>query len=78
MVDMSKYYSLRLFKQSMGVTPHQYLIQQRMEKAKQLLKQEKVSIVEVAAQCGFSNQSHFARVFNKNTDLTPRAYRKNR
>ncbi|MDJ0695944.1 MAG: AraC family transcriptional regulator [Mastigocoleus sp. MO_167.B18] len=78
MVDMSKYYFLRLFKQSMGVTPHQYLIQQRMEKAKQLLKQEKLSIVEVAAECGFSNQSHFAKVFNKNTGLTPRAYRKNR
>ncbi|MDJ0696592.1 AraC family transcriptional regulator [Mastigocoleus sp. MO_188.B34] len=78
MVDMSKYYFLKLFKQSMGITPHQYVIKQRIEKAKQLLRQDKLSVIEVAAECGFSNQSHFAKVFHKNVGITPRAYRKSR
>lgn len=54
-VGMSQYYFCRLFKQSMGLAPYQYVIQQRVERAKALLKQTKLSLSEIALQCGFAS-----------------------
>jgi AraC family transcriptional regulator len=54
---MSQYYFIRLFKQSLGITPHQYLTQQRIERAKELLKYQKISIAEISLRCGFTSQS---------------------
>lgn len=71
----STYYFCRLFKHSTGVTPYQYLIQQRMELAKQLLKRGDLPIVEIAFSCGFSSQSSFTTSFRKHTGVTPRVYR---
>ncbi|MEA5573413.1 helix-turn-helix transcriptional regulator [Calothrix sp. UHCC 0171] len=73
-VNISQYYFITLFKQSMGVTPHQYIMQQQIERAKQLLHQTTLSITEVAFSCGFANQSHFTRLFRKHTGVTPKAY----
>ncbi|WP_337885527.1 AraC family transcriptional regulator [Fischerella thermalis] len=73
-VGMSQYYFVRLFKQSMGIAPYQYVIQQRVEKSKQLLKQGKVTITDIALQCGFANQSHFTKHFRQITGVTPKAY----
>ncbi|GAB1541897.1 hypothetical protein NUACC21_45700 [Scytonema sp. NUACC21] len=73
-VGMSQYYFVRLFKQSMGIAPYQYVIQQRVERAMQLLKQGKVTITDIALQCGFANQSHFTKHFRKITGVTPRSY----
>ncbi|MBD3887226.1 helix-turn-helix transcriptional regulator [Phormidium tenue FACHB-886] len=70
-VGMSQYYFCRLFKQSMGMPPHQYLLQQRVERAKQLLQQHKFSIADIALQCGFSNQSHLNRHFKRIVGVTP-------
>ncbi|WP_258001471.1 helix-turn-helix domain-containing protein, partial [Fischerella thermalis] len=61
-------------KQSMGIAPYQYVIQQRVEKSKQLLKQGKVTITDIALQCGFANQSHFTKHFRQITGVTPKAY----
>ncbi len=72
---VSQYYFVRLFKQSMGISPRQYLIRQRVERAKQLLKQRELSIVDIALQCGFANQAHFTKGFRKLTNITPKAYR---
>lgn len=75
-IGMSQYYFCRLFKRSTGVTPHQYLIGQRIERSKQLLRDPERTITEVAEECGFSNPSHFAKYFGKYTGLTPKQFRK--
>ena len=74
LAELSSYYFARQFKRSTGLSPHQYINQQRIEKAKRLLKQRKYSITQVAIECGFSNQSHFSRAFRKATDITPKRY----
>jgi len=74
-LNMSQYYFCHLFKQSMGVSPYQYVLQQRINKAKQLLKQRQLAITDVALECGFANQTHFTKYFRKLTGFTPRAYR---
>ena len=74
-LEMSQYYFCRLFKQSTGMTPHQYLIQQRVERAKLLLRQPGLTITEVAVKCGFTHQSHFAKYFRKITGFTPKQFR---
>ncbi|MBK5648468.1 MAG: helix-turn-helix transcriptional regulator [Acinetobacter sp.] len=68
-------YFASLFKQSMGITPHQYVMQCRIEKAKVLLKQGHLTLVEVSQQVGFQNQSHFTRVFKLHTNITPKVFK---
>jgi AraC family transcriptional regulator len=70
--QLSQYHFARAFKQSTGLSPHQYVIQQRIERAKQLLVQGKMTLSEVAIACGFSHQSHFNRHFKRLTGVTPK------
>jgi AraC family transcriptional regulator len=67
-------YFIRLFKQSTGLTPYQYVLQQRIERAKQLLRQGNRAIADVALECGFTSQSNFTRAFRRATGMTPKAY----
>ncbi len=76
-VGMSQFHFSRQFKQSMGMTPHQYLLQQRVAQAKLLLKGTKGAIADIALQCGFNSQSHLTKHFRDVTGITPGAYRKN-
>lgn len=69
-------YFTSLFKRSMGISPWQYIVQRRVERAKQLLKQHNHSISEIAIQCGFNSQSHFTYQFRKLTGVTPNKYRR--
>lgn len=75
-LGMSQYYFCRLFKRSTGVSPHQYLIQQRVEQAKRLLKQTERTVTAIALDCGFANQSHFAKYFRQYTGMNPNQFRK--
>ena len=75
-LDVSQYYFCRLFKRSTGLTPHQYLIQQRVERAKQLLNQPQLSVAHIASKCGFANQSHLAKQFRQYTGVTPKQFRR--
>ncbi|WP_309732013.1 AraC family transcriptional regulator [Chamaesiphon sp. OTE_75_metabat_556] len=74
-VGMSPFYFTNLFKQSTGMTAYQYVIYRRIERAKQLLRQQELSIGEVSSQVGFESQSHFTNVFRKHTSRTPKMYR---
>ncbi|NJR71164.1 MAG: helix-turn-helix transcriptional regulator [Synechococcales cyanobacterium CRU_2_2] len=76
LTSMSESHFSRSFKQSVGIAPYQYLMQQRVERAKQLLKQQAVSISDIALDCGFANQTHLTKVFRQMTGVTPKAYQK--
>jgi AraC family transcriptional regulator len=76
-VGMSQFHFSHLFKQSIGTSPHQYLLQQRIERAKQLLKQTDRAIIDIALECGFNSHSHLSKQFRQLAGITPRAYRSN-
>ena len=63
-----------VFKEGMGVSPHEYLTRIRIEKAMQLLENSKLSVAEVAEQTGFSGQNYFSRAFKRYTGKTPREF----
>jgi AraC family transcriptional regulator len=72
---MSQYYFARSFQQATGISPYQYLLGCRIERAKQLLKQPELAIADIALQCDFNSQSHLHQHFRKITGITPKAYR---
>ncbi len=75
---LSKFYFNRLFKGSVGISPSHYHINLRMDAAKRLLRETKKTVVEIALDVGYSNPSHFAQLFRKETGLSPSDYRQHR
>ncbi|HKP69210.1 MAG TPA: AraC family transcriptional regulator [Pyrinomonadaceae bacterium] len=73
--DLSQFHFARSFRKSTGMTPQQFVMQQRIERAKELLQSEDLPIVEVSLLTGFKNQSHFTSLFRKFTRLTPKIWR---
>ena len=74
-LHISQYHFCRLFKQSTGMSPHRYLIQQRCDRAKQLLRRPELRVTDIALECGFANQSHFAKYFRRHTGVSPTQFR---
>jgi AraC family transcriptional regulator len=72
---LSKFYLERLFKQATGFCLHTYATYLRIDRAKQLLSETSKSLVSIALELGFSDQSHFTNVFKRFVGITPRAYR---
>ncbi|MEO0378347.1 MAG: AraC family transcriptional regulator [Cyanobacteria bacterium P01_A01_bin.17] len=72
---MSQHHLSSMFKQSTGLPPYRYVLQQRIQRAKQLLKRDSLSITDVALSSGFADQSHLTKHFRKSVGVTPRAYR---
>jgi AraC family transcriptional regulator len=73
----SRGHFVRMFRRATGVTPHQYVLRRRVDHARFLLNQPKgISLIEVAASCGFSHQTHLTRVFREHVGVTPGGYRR--
>ena len=73
--DMSPHYFSELFRQSTGRSPHSYVLLQRIERAKQGLRDPRRSILDVGLDAGFQNPSHFARMFRKLEGSSPSRFR---
>lgn len=65
-----------MFRKSTGETPHQFLLRQRVERAKEMLRAGEARVLDVAIASGFKTQQHFARVFRRMCGATPTEYRK--
>lgn len=73
---MSKYYFSRLFRESVGLPPYQYILKRRVDLGRRLLHETDLPIARVALRVGFSNQSHFGEAFRRLTGCSPTEFRK--
>jgi AraC-like DNA-binding protein len=73
---MSQSHFSKLFKLSTGLAPHQFVLQQRIKRSKQLLSQDAAKIVDIALAVGFENQAHFTTVFGNFVGMTPREFQR--
>jgi AraC family transcriptional regulator len=72
---LSSFHFLRAFKQSLGVTPMQYVLDLRIEHAKALLKSHGLTVAEVGIRVGFDHAAHFTRAFRRAVGVTPSSFR---
>lgn len=76
-VGINRVQLLRLFRQQLHISPHQYCLNRRIQQAKTLLKQG-IPLDETAYELGFADQAHFQRTFKRYAAITPRQYQRNR
>ena len=78
MAQLSVHHFARAFRQSVGVAPHTYIVQRRIERARQLLRDSDLPLSEIALATGFTDQSHLARHFRRITGLSPSLARRDK
>ncbi len=76
MCNVSQNYFSRMFKIYSGITPQEYILNAKIEKAKVLLNETALSVCEISLQCGFQDSSYFCRLFKKKTGVSPKNFKK--
>ena len=74
---LSPFYFSRMFKATTGTTPHERLMDLRIESAARLLERTKLALSEIATRSGFRTQAHFSAAFRRRKGCTPREWRRN-
>lgn len=74
-VELSAFHFSRRFKHATGLTPHQYITRERITRAQQVMRETSRSLIEIGMEVGFTNPSHFAKVFRQVTGVTPTGFR---
>jgi len=77
-VNLSKPHFVRLFRNTTGTSPHRYIVQKRIERARHMIQTSELPLVEIASEAGFTSQSHLGRVFRRTYGVTPGDVRKQR
>jgi len=72
----SRVHFVRMFRAATGYSPHSYLLNLRLERARELLSNPALSLIDIALDCDFSSHSHMSRLFHKSVGFTPSAYRR--
>jgi AraC family transcriptional regulator len=77
LVDLTRFHFIRSFKQAAGMPPHQFMIQRRVDRAKEMLAERSSSIAEIAARTGFNSTIQLSRAFRRIVGVTPSEFRRN-
>jgi AraC family transcriptional regulator len=77
-VGLSQFHFTRAFRQTVGVSPHRYLLLRRLDRAKELLERTALSVTAIAARVGYQDPNQLARLFRAELRTTPTAYRRKR
>lgn len=75
-INLSRHHFARMFKQTIGVAPHRYVLERRLERAKQMLRTAHSSLAEIGLSTGFDSQSHFTSTFHRMVGATPGEFQK--
>ena len=75
LVELSHFHFSRVFKQSTGMTPHQFVTRERITRAQQLIRETPRSLIDIALEVGYTSPSHFAQVFRRVVGVTPTEFR---